>query len=262
MSSTQFTPAATIYPLSFHKPAASCISFSHSRPLFSITSSLFWQNRGGGYTPPKAALWNQQLTASFFRTCLQTSYPSATSARALCFHILTNPFSRNSLVFTSIQNLGGCGVRSPASKPHRASPFCAITYMQPLQFHAITHSFAQRRQAIPPPFNRFRTLSIATGVVPPPERSTPAKFQSSVPVRDVHSFRHSEIPTFSDPKEVTTANTAACYSKHLRHSTSFRLSSTSRLPARVPHPRCDPQHLRTCGRRVDEITGCFLNPAA
>jgi type I restriction enzyme M protein len=37
-----------------------------------------------------------------------------------------------------------------------------------LQFHAITHSLAQRRPAKPFRVKRLRTLSIATGVAPPP----------------------------------------------------------------------------------------------
>src|SRR6266436_5254889 len=48
------------------------------------------------------------------------------------------------------------------------SLFLPITSLQILQSHAITHSFAQRRSVISPFFNSFRTLSIATGVVPPP----------------------------------------------------------------------------------------------
>src|SRR5258708_26877427 len=48
------------------------------------------------------------------------------------------------------------------------SLFLPITSLQTLQSHAITHSFAQRRSVISPFFNSFRTLSIATGVVPPP----------------------------------------------------------------------------------------------
>src|ERR1700687_3250422 len=46
----------------------------------------------------------------------------------------------------------------------RSTPLLPITSLQPQQFHAITHSFAQRRAAIPPIFSGFRTLSIATGV--------------------------------------------------------------------------------------------------
>jgi hypothetical protein len=46
------------------------------------------------------------------------------------------------------------------------TPLLPITSLQTQQFHAITHSFAQRRAAIPPVFNGFRTLSIATGVYP------------------------------------------------------------------------------------------------
>ena len=48
----------------------------------------------------------------------------------------------------------------------RSTPLLPITSLQPQQFHAITHSFAQRHAAIPPIFNGFRTLSIATGVYP------------------------------------------------------------------------------------------------
>ncbi len=47
------------------------------------------------------------------------------------------------------------------------SPLPLITSLQPLRFHALTHSFAQRRPAKPCPLKRLRTLSITTGVVPP-----------------------------------------------------------------------------------------------
>src|SRR6266478_6404883 len=50
---------------------------------------------------------------------------------------------------------------------NRPSPFLPIISLQPQHYHAITHSFPQRRSAISPIFNSFRTLSIATGVVPP-----------------------------------------------------------------------------------------------
>jgi hypothetical protein len=46
------------------------------------------------------------------------------------------------------------------------SPFLPITSLQLQHLQAVTHSFAQRRPAIPPVFNNFRTLSVATGVVP------------------------------------------------------------------------------------------------
>src|SRR6266404_6866798 len=47
------------------------------------------------------------------------------------------------------------------------SPFPPITSLQAQHYHAIAHSFAQRQPSIPSIFNSFRTLSIATGVVPP-----------------------------------------------------------------------------------------------
>ncbi len=63
----------------------------------------------------------------------------------------------------------------------RSTPLLPITSLQPQQFHAITHSFAQRRAAIPPIFNGFRTLSIATGVYTPPN----VPFRTSPPLCSV-----------------------------------------------------------------------------
>ena len=48
-----------------------------------------------------------------------------------------------------------------------ATPFLPITSLQAQQFHAITHSFAQRQRNISFASNALRTLSIATGVAPP-----------------------------------------------------------------------------------------------
>jgi len=46
----------------------------------------------------------------------------------------------------------------------RSTSLLPITSLQTQRFHAITHSFVQRRSAILPVLNGFRTLSIATGV--------------------------------------------------------------------------------------------------
>src|SRR5258705_8416814 len=46
------------------------------------------------------------------------------------------------------------------------TPFLPITSPQAQYFQAVAHSFARRRSAIPPVFNDFPTLSVATGVVP------------------------------------------------------------------------------------------------
>jgi hypothetical protein len=51
----------------------------------------------------------------------------------------------------------------------RPSLFLPITSLQLQHYHGITHSFAQRQPSIPPIFSSFRTLSIATGVVPLPQ---------------------------------------------------------------------------------------------
>jgi len=86
----------------------------------------------------------------------------------LCFHILTNCFSRNPFVLTTIPIVRGCVVQTfdlHACKP--VSHLFLITSLQTQQFHAITHSFMQRRTNIPTILNSLRTLSVATGVVPP-----------------------------------------------------------------------------------------------
>src|SRR6267378_8313985 len=54
-----------------------------------------------------------------------------------------------------------------SATPRPVSSFLLITSLQPKYFDELTHSFAQRRAAISRSINRFRTLSIATGVVPP-----------------------------------------------------------------------------------------------
>ena len=55
----------------------------------------------------------------------------------------------------------------PPNSFARLSSFALITSVQDQQFHKLTHSFAQRRHANFPVLNGLRTLSIATGVVPP-----------------------------------------------------------------------------------------------
>ena len=73
-----------------------------------------------------------------------------------------------------------CAALFPVSEC--STPLLPITSLQPQQFHAITHSFAQRRAAIPPIFNGFRTLSIATRVYYPPPTflSGPRRLSASV----------------------------------------------------------------------------------
>jgi hypothetical protein len=81
------------------------------------------------------------------------------------------------------------------STPDALSPLPLITSLQTQQLHTITHSFAQRCQAIPPVFNRFRTLSIATGVVPPCTATNGRPMAAKVPVFRVRT-RRSARPIF------------------------------------------------------------------
>ncbi len=109
-------------------------SFSHLDPLFSITSALFSQNTGGcGYQHFRVTLC---LRRRMRHVALVSPVPSldcvyfpsprgcTTNLRfsllgvsvplwqpilfALCFHTLTNCFSRNPFPFTSIQIPRGC----------------------------------------------------------------------------------------------------------------------------------------------------------
>src|SRR5258708_19219212 len=135
MSSTQCPPAATSYPLSFDTVPHSFALSKKLSALESGKSELFAQNIGGGGPPLVRPIRNHRGKSDF--------YP-------LCFQGDTNHSSRKPFLFTSIQNHGGVGVRRRASAPNRPSPYLAITYIQPLQFHAITHSFAQLPHTIPP----------------------------------------------------------------------------------------------------------------
>ena len=88
----------------------------------------------------------------------------------------------------------GCGSHpSRAHSCNPATPLLPITSLQPSQFHAVTHSFAQRRTAISPILNSFHTLSIATGVYPPAwaNTSTSASTSATTPweSRSDHSPR-------------------------------------------------------------------------
>jgi hypothetical protein len=206
MSSTQFPPAATIYPLSFHKPAASCLSFSHSRPLFSITSSLFGQKRGVGVPFQKPPFGISSLPPLFSGPVYKQVTPSPDSLRPglprvtrqqshrpplfsypyeslfpqlHCFHIHTKP--------------RGMGVSSPGVNAYPSKSFtcyhihstpavscnyalfCATAPTYPSDFQSVPHSF-YRNGGVPP---RWRPLA-AKVPVPVSERDVqPTDIQNS-----------------------------------------------------------------------------------
>ena len=105
-------PAKLFVPIGLPPLVVSCRSFSGPNRLFSVTYSLFCQNRGGVGTP------------------------------------------------LSLGTLRNVKLSSPLT------PLLPITSLQPQQFQAITHSFAQRRPAIPCILSGFRTLCVATGGLP------------------------------------------------------------------------------------------------
>src|SRR5216684_9247447 len=142
----------------------SCRSFSDSRPLFSTTSALFLQNTRGGIplrdlvrcteaqkclsvTPLLATLTHSSSRKSFpchsyantrdggatIATNFERFYSSLATRHfppALCFHTLTNPFSRKPFRFTSIQNPRGCGGPSSLSRSVYASKLDLTSNLQ------------------------------------------------------------------------------------------------------------------------------------
>src|ERR1700693_4783531 len=84
-----------------------------------------------------------------------------------------------------------------------STPLLPITSLQPQQFQGITHSFAQRRAPIPPIFNGFRTLSIATEVYPSrvlvPVGTGPFARPTLLATRTCGLF-HPSLPSFSSPR--------------------------------------------------------------
>src|SRR6266851_9773089 len=120
---------ATSYPLSFQSTAASLSSLFARRPLFSITCSLFSENTRGGGTPTNRSFGINNFQPLFSAPVCKAVTPAfnpAISPRLcagacpdlvggaidllpLCFHILTNCFSRNPFLFTIIRIAPGCG---------------------------------------------------------------------------------------------------------------------------------------------------------
>src|SRR5216684_405217 len=89
-------------------PLFATLTHSVSRKSFACHS--YANTRDGGVTPPP-------ISASGLATPILF---------ALCFHSDTNPFSRKSFLFTSIQILGGChlcGLCAPTSVASVLSPF-------------------------------------------------------------------------------------------------------------------------------------------
>jgi hypothetical protein len=80
---------------------------------------------------------------SIYGTCIRSD---ASTGRfdallpPLCFHILTNPFSHNPFIFTSIQIPRGCASKASNFHPcEHATPLFAVTSLQPQRFHAMAH---------------------------------------------------------------------------------------------------------------------------
>src|SRR5712664_3069769 len=75
--------------------------------------------------PTSGVRWTDLLTPleSALPSCY-LSYKQSSFLQRLCFHTLTNPFSRNSFPFTSIQNPRGCysTVDSHSGRLHSWSP--------------------------------------------------------------------------------------------------------------------------------------------
>ena len=98
-------PAKSFPPTLLRTLKLSCRSFLRSCPLFSIVCGLFSQNTRGWGTP------HSHLFLADIPTC-RHSEPAHTVMPALCFHNVTNCFSRKSLVLTIIRIARGVGLRN------------------------------------------------------------------------------------------------------------------------------------------------------
>src|SRR6266404_4736610 len=85
---------------------------------------------------------------------------------------------------------------------NHTSPFPPITSLQPQHYHEITHSFLPRQPAIPSILNNFRTLSVATGVVPPLALSRLCVRQASCLRQQLSLFVSSTCRLFAPSKKV------------------------------------------------------------
>jgi hypothetical protein len=141
--SVNTTTACSLFALSLRR-------FRPLACLFSTACSLFSKNtRGGGITVRSVDLGGSRGRLPMPETVLRATRVVCPSA--------TPPRSRRL-----------CGIIcSGLDRLNALSPLPLITSPQPSHFHAITHSFAQRRPAKPCPLKRLRTLSITTGVYPP-----------------------------------------------------------------------------------------------
>jgi hypothetical protein len=135
--------------------------------LTSTASVLSLMNSGTGSSPFTAP--NSRLRSKFHHSLLFT-LPVRLSHATLP-HGRPRPDPNLDARFSSTSSSAPPTTRCPPLTAHSlfpafSTPLLPITSLQPQQFQAITHSFPQRRAAIPSIFNSFRTLSIATGVYP------------------------------------------------------------------------------------------------
>ncbi len=136
------------------------------------------------------------------------------------------PRSANiSPILSSLRILPVASGLSPltARHPLSSTPFLPIIYIQTPYFHAITHSFAQRRAAIPLILKGFRTLSIATGVCTLPPRSVkPSSFptlgRSDLQPTLLLTISLRQARVFEPPEPIRYRFSHACTARLLRHA--------------------------------------------
>src|SRR6266436_1469948 len=93
------------------------------------------------------------------------------------------------------------------------TPFLPITSLQLQYFQAVTHSFVRRRSTIRPVFNNFRTLFVATGVVPSP---VTLSAQLRLPVPALHCLAVLPVSAWSVSRTIvrsvpTTERSHQCF---------------------------------------------------
>src|SRR5712675_3695780 len=113
-----------------------------------------------------------------------------------------------------------------------ASLFPLITYPQSQYYHELTDSFARRRPSILPVLNSFRTLSIATGVVP-----LSAKFRSGKNIPANRTSRPTTPRNIRRAAGVSWTRTLSCPRSSLLMSATAIPSATNSVSPRPPGPR-------------------------
>jgi hypothetical protein len=111
--------------------------------------------------------------------------------------------------------------------------FLPITSLQLQYFQAVTHSFVRRRSTNPPVFNNFRTLSVATGVVP---LSVSLSVQLRLPVPALHCLAVLPVSTWSVSRTIVPFVRSVPATKRSHQAFLVKNNSECKILRHLPSP--------------------------